>query len=584
MQQGPEQLQASRSLKLSWLLRPLKVDSHREPSDGDQQASGSVRMPSYLSAMTLGQTIADPIEAGVINLQASRALFDFFMLQMNARWEYVLDPYYDTFESIRRRSSLLFATILFCSSKFASYSGGNTSSTPDAFLQTRLCSLARNLVIRTLAEGDRSIETMQALYFLVCWKDADDDVSYLHSGYAFRILHDLDLQEADGSRQLTRRRRTWLALFRQDRQQSLFFMRRASLSQADEEASFLDNPSTWLDTPDTLPSDLIAGCSADVRRIQFKLRGLVQKASSTMLGCLLDLLDGELNAWKSKWDHYLDRWSRMQRPEPTINPGLLHPGVPHVNTLIGLWEHSVRLNVASAILRHALLASVTFSVGTSHQIANALPDLDLQTLQQPLPPDLPGLRSSVEGAFGTLRYLTSFSTEELRCAPDAVLLLAPNAALFLCLLLCLPANGILALAFQETAVGLIRRIAQHVSQCVRSPNDTIALHSAYLNSLVELLDTPNPPQLIEPPSQHLALHMSPLPVGTQELDLDDPTLQAAQVLADGIGTQSYTMPPSEGIYSHGADPEQNLHIQGLANLLDGDLFWEMPAATADING
>ena len=97
---------------------------------------------------------------------------------------------------------------------------------------------------------------------------------------------------------------------------------------------------------------------------------------------------------------------------------LLHPGRYHLTVLIGLWEHSVRLNVASAILRQALMASVTSSLDPDHQNANAPLDFDITTIQQALSPNLRGLSSSVEGAFGTLRHLVNFPTDDLRRAPD----------------------------------------------------------------------------------------------------------------------------------------------------------------------
>ncbi|PKY05049.1 hypothetical protein P168DRAFT_310501 [Aspergillus campestris IBT 28561] len=578
--QSAEQPQATPvSLKLSWLLRPLYTGALREDGE-DRRLPGWVKMPTYLSSMTLGQTITDPVEGGMVNSQASRTLFDHFMVQMNAKWEYILDPHVDSHDNVQRRSSLLFTSILFCSSKFANYVDGHLVAGTDPYLQGRLCSLARNLVIRNLAQGDRSIETMQALYLLVCWKDPDDDVSYLHSGYAFGVLRDVDLESGDGdARQVARRRRTWLALFRQDRQQSLFFVRRAPLSHGDEAVSFLADPETWLKMPYALPCDFLACCSADSRRIQSRLRTLVQKASPAMLPCLLDLMDAELSTWRSKWKNHLQRrdgWHGDNARPMDLQLG--HPGADHVATLVDLWEHSIRLNVASAILRQALLASVTSSLHTSHrQPATSAVDLDLSTIQQGLSPNLPGLSSSVTGAFETLRNLINFPPDDLRRAPDAVLLLAPNAALFLCLLLCLPPTGILGPAFQKTAVSLIRDTAQHIQQCVRCPQDTVTLHAAYLDSLVELLD----PSAAQHAAEQQDPRLQPTCDPSQLQHVDDSTLQAAQVLADGIGGHDYSVPQTDPLLRFSADPSQTLHMQGLANLLDGDLFWDLLPGAED---
>lgn len=55
-----QQQRTSLSLKFSWLLRPLPVGTHQESGDDDRRPAGSVKMPSCLSSMALGQTITDP--------------------------------------------------------------------------------------------------------------------------------------------------------------------------------------------------------------------------------------------------------------------------------------------------------------------------------------------------------------------------------------------------------------------------------------------------------------------------------------------------------------------------------------------
>ncbi|EEU48329.1 uncharacterized protein NECHADRAFT_75789 [Fusarium vanettenii 77-13-4] len=581
------------SLKLSWLLRPLRASDRSHAGEDIRQSTPWVKMPSYLASLTLGQIITDPIEGGILTRPASVALFQHFMLEMNAKWEYILDPYLDTHDDIRRRSRLLFVTVLFCSSKFANYINGNLISTPDPFLQSRLCSVARNLAIRVFAEGDRSIETMQAFYLLVCWKDADDDVSYCHSGYAFRILHDLDLDQSDGDgdrRQVARSRRTWLALFRQDKQQSLFFMRRATLSLDGEDPPFVGYLNTWLKMPYALPQDFIACCSADLRHIQSKLRTMVRKAPSIMLPCLLELMDSELNRWKSTWENHIEGGARLHPDDLSLDRRLLHPGKGHIKTLMGLWENSVQLNVASAILRQALVASVTSPLHANGQSPPSTFRVDLPgipAIEEVLSPDIPGLISSVEGGFGTLRHLLAFPIEDLRRAPDSTLLLGPNTALFLCLLLCLPCNGVLGPAFQKTAIGLIQDIARHVGQAVQSPQDTLSLHSAYLDSLVNLLG-PATPQW--PPNSHERMrHLSTLDLSQSHMDandlrFDETALEAAQVLAGGMGGLNCNVDDNNAMFSLTSEPEQMLYMQSLANLLDTSFFSATEPTSVDVNG
>ncbi|CAI7577599.1 unnamed protein product [Penicillium bialowiezense] len=573
------------SLKLIRILKPLKSNINADRVEDDWQPAGSVKMPSYISSMTLGHTILDPIKSGILSSQLSEQLFEFFMIQMNAKWEYLLDPYVDTHSSVQIRSPLLFAAILYCSSKFANFTERKLISNPDLFLQTRLCSLARNLAIKSIAEGNRSIETMQALYLLVCWKDADDDVSYLHSGYAFRILHDLDSEPGDNeSREFAIRKRTWLALFRQDRQQSLFFMRRASLSPGEEDIT--GNLSFWITMPFALPSDIAACCSADLRCLQSKLRHMVQKASPDILPCLLELMETDLRSWKSKWLHHLEEQKHIRTHDHSIiNPALLSPGGKHFTTLLHVWDHSVRLNVASAILRQSLMASVSCSMEDLSPTSPVDIDLRSSRTQQILSQDLPGLTCSVEGAFGTLRHLMEFPPSDLRIAPDALLLLAPNTALFLCLLLCLPGNGILGQAFQKATIDLIQDITRHIRISVQSPQDTVTLHLAYLESLVDLLGLSEPQNASQQPGNKPRPDFGPggLAMEATGSTCVNTSLQASQHPIDGVYSDTFDMAQSETIPTLAGDYNQTLHLQSLANLLDGQLFWEMPSGNMNAN-
>ncbi|KAF4831903.1 Protein priB [Colletotrichum tropicale] len=542
-------------------------------------------MPTYSASMSLGHTITDPIENGILSEAASIALFEHFMIEMNAKWEYVLDPHFDTHNNVRRRSPLLFATVLFCSSKFANYQDGELSLKTDPFLQSRLCSLARNLAVRTFAEGDRSIETMQAFYLLVCWKDADDDISYLHSGYAFQILHDLDLEQSNGNAQQTaRRRRAWLALFRQDKQQSMFFMRRASLNIGDEEDSpRLFDLQTWLKMPHSLPLDFVACCSADLRRIQSKIRVMIPKASSTMLPCLSDLLDSELNRWKLTWQPHFDGKGRLhQNDDLSLDQRMLYSGQDHLSALVGVWEHSVRLNISSSILKQALMASVNKDSRASELPSAPASSLGFPAMGEELSTDTPGLASSVHGALGTLRQLLKFPTDDLRRAPDALTLLAPNTALFLCLLLCLPCDGILGPSFQRTAVSLIKDITRHVKDMGQSPQDMVNLHAAYLESLANLLQ-PMTPQRSPTLQGHMRSGIQHLGLDGDQMLLEETELQAAQVLAGGMDAFHHSADINNALLGFTSEPEQVLHMQSFANLMDTSFFWDAPPMTTEKN-
>ncbi|KAF2163464.1 hypothetical protein M409DRAFT_68410 [Zasmidium cellare ATCC 36951] len=590
------------SLKLSSILRPLETSIPRQDPSSDQ----AVCMPSYVSSMTLGHTILDPIAGGILTLAISKALYAFFLLDMNAKWEYILDPSTDSHDSVRKRSSLLFTTILFCASKFAQVRHNHVVNTPDVFLQSRLCSLSRNLAIRAMAEGSRAIETMQAFYLLACWKEPEDDISYLHCGYAFRVLQDLDLQgKGTDESYLARRRRTWLGLYRQDKQQNLFFVRRASLTSGDEDGvSFVGDWHSWSRMPHAIPLDFMSCCNAELRRLQARLLVLVRKASPQMLSCLGDLLESELARWKLECIAFLEQ-SPGELPSPSsrdgnveLEPGLMDPGTKHFDLLRSLWESSVRLNIASAILRQALGAAVAKSSTGSHSgltkettsastLATSL-SLDTTSMSELLSTDFIGLRGSIEGALGTLRQLLCFPTDDLRRAPDSVVLLGPHAALFLCLLLCLPCKGLLGQSFQQTAIKLVFDIARHFEQAVQSPQDTMALHLAYLESLTSILTPASSGAVSLRARQNIIEEETtgPLtasggagPVNEEPMPMPDQFAaeSAARVLASGFGSIDDGVGVGMEGNNHGmgddfSDFGQQLNIQSLANLLDPGYF------------
>ncbi|KAM6534334.1 hypothetical protein FALCPG4_007262 [Fusarium falciforme] len=367
-------------------------------------------------------------------------------------------------------------------------------------------------------------------------------------------------------------------------------MRRATLNLDGEDPPFVGYLDTWLKTPHALPQDFVACCSADLRHIQSKLRIMVQKAPSIMLPCLLELMDSELNRWKSTWENHFEGEARLHPDDLPLDRRLLHPGKGHIKTLMGLWEHSVRLNVASAILRQALIASVTSPLRANGQSPPSTFRLNLPgipAIEEVLSPDIPGLSSSVEGGFGTLRHLLAFPIEDLRRAPDSTLLLGPHTALFLCLLLCLPCNGVLGPAFQKTAIGLIQDIARHVGQAVQSPQDTVSLHSAYLDSLVNLLG-PGIPQW-QPNSHDRMGNLSTVDLSQSHMDANDlrfdgTALEAAQVLAGGMGALNCNADDNDAMFSLISEPEQMLYLQSLANLLDTSLFSAIEPMSVDVNG
>ncbi|SPO06255.1 uncharacterized protein DNG_08944 [Cephalotrichum gorgonifer] len=94
---------------------------------------------------------------------------------------------------------------------------------------------------------------------------------------------------------------------------------------------------------------------------------MVQRASSTIPPCLQHLMDSELRRWRTIWMRHLNAEpeSRAEN-DAAIDRRLLHLDKSHLDSLMGLWEHSIRLIVASVLLRQALMASVGPSLRSSN--------------------------------------------------------------------------------------------------------------------------------------------------------------------------------------------------------------------------
>lgn len=296
------------------------------------------------------------------------------------------------------------------------------------------------------------------------------------------------------------------------------------------------------------------------------MRDMVQKSSTHILPCLLDLLDLEIIKWKSTWEDQLEIGERWQNEAQGDCQSILYPGKTHIQNLLGLWESSVKLSVASEILRQSLWESLKTST-----------TLDVHSIGNILTTDIPGLRDSIEGALDTLRYLVSFPPSDLRRSPDSVLLLGPHAALFIILILGLPCNGLIGPSLQHLAVDMVRKTAHHIAASVQSTQDIIRLHSAYLNSLVDLLDSRssscNPPQSLDGPSASVT---APRGLGLEEDSSmpDSETLQAAQMLACGMRTVDSGVGVDENSFPFTAEGMTDLDVQSLANLLEPNGFWD----------
>ncbi|KAJ5235448.1 uncharacterized protein N7469_004616 [Penicillium citrinum] len=71
--------------------------------------------------------------------------------------------------------------------------------------------------------------------------------------------------------------------------------------------------------------------------------------------------------------------------------------------------------------------------------------------------------------------------------------------------------------------------------------------------------------------------------GRDERNFDISAFNVAHDLSNSVPTNSYDPQQNDSILGITNVPFQSLHMQSLANLLDGYLFWDLPAASSEFN-
>ncbi|WRT67540.1 uncharacterized protein IL334_004512 [Kwoniella shivajii] len=115
----------------------------------------------------------DPIICGYIDEKMARSLFHLFMRKI-APNVYIFDESLHTYEYVQRTSSFLFCAIIAIAAKF---------SPEQTTLTLKKCSaLAKDQILRVFADDIKSEETVQALFVLTEYKEADDENAFLLLG------------------------------------------------------------------------------------------------------------------------------------------------------------------------------------------------------------------------------------------------------------------------------------------------------------------------------------------------------------------------------------------------------------------
>ncbi|CAE6509619.1 unnamed protein product [Rhizoctonia solani] len=181
-----------------------------DKSSGQSHADSSMPPPVPL---TLGLSpidrLEDPVQAEFVTEAEVDSLFYSYFAHLNSIIG-LLDPRLHTAPYVRRRSTVLYTTIISVSSKFF---------LPRVHQQCH--ALSQSLIGRALASDMCNIEYIQALSLSTFYKDADDASSWRKVGLAIRMAYELNLhefrtqplptEELEARKQLNRER-TWIQL------------------------------------------------------------------------------------------------------------------------------------------------------------------------------------------------------------------------------------------------------------------------------------------------------------------------------------------------------------------------------------
>ncbi|ODN84239.1 hypothetical protein L202_00234 [Cryptococcus amylolentus CBS 6039] len=157
----------------------------------------------------------DPITCGFVDEANGRELYAFFMQKL-ADKTFVFDVHLHTYEYARHQSGFLFCAILAIAAKFR-------PDMMDPMTRQRCLALAKDHMLRVFSDYEKTEETIQALYIMTEYKEAEDEDGYLLLGIACRIALDLNLVQPRpdyNERQNRSRIRIWLALYAADRRYS----------------------------------------------------------------------------------------------------------------------------------------------------------------------------------------------------------------------------------------------------------------------------------------------------------------------------------------------------------------------------
>ncbi|PWN18026.1 hypothetical protein BCV69DRAFT_285623 [Microstroma glucosiphilum] len=515
--------------------QPKTLASILDPSDNHAAFSGS--------SPTADEQREDPVSVGTISANDAAQLYAYFLSHLNI-WSAMLDVDVQTHDYVQDRSTFLYSVILFAAAKAIPWRdseadswdflrkvrGGMTTqpgqrktdeqgnAIKDAWrmMRDRLHAHAKDEAARSLIDGDRSVEAVQAFFFLATWKDIDDSLTHVQSGFAFRLALDMRLGDscprsllkrpthralpgnASSSHEKAReraiqvhfrkRQRTFLQLFVQDRLQSIYYVSHHTIPVFHP---LIRTAELWKDDPLHTANDSWCCAAVEIRKIQSRWQGILEDDSFARgyrpSEALITSIRRDLEEWQAKWSFWtLPRSSQrgvpgtMTAPERACRSGSMM-----------IWANSLSLHLGCSILRQQSPEDGPMPLGTRsnwdhHSSTNQTRSRSTTPSGGPhlLSAQAPSVRFCIEAARGVLAGVLEIPVDLIRAIPDSLSLEAAHAAKFLTSMVCVCEVATLQDRYLASVMELCQRVRDRFEGGTYTDRDTIALHARFLDRLI----------------------------------------------------------------------------------------------------
>lgn len=515
--------------------QPKTLASILDPSDDHTTSRGS--------SPAADEQREDPVSVGTISQSDALRLYSYFLSHLNI-WSAMLDVDVQTHDYVQDQSTFLYSVILFAAAKAIPWrdseagswdflrkvrSGMTThpkqrktdeqdSVIKDAWrmMRDRLHAHAKDEAARSLIDGDRSVEAVQAFFFLATWKDIDDSLTHVQSGFAFRLALDMRLGDscprsllkrpihralpgnAPSSHEKAReraiqahfrkRQRTFLQLFVQDRLQSIYYVSHHTIPVFHP---LIRTAELWKDDPLHGANDSWCCAAVEIRKIQSRWQGVLEDEAFSRgyrpSEALVTSIRRDMEEWQAKWS----AWTLPRQSTSGVQSTLTSVERACRSGSMLIWTNSLSLHLGCSILRQQSPEDGPMPLGTrSNWDHNASTNQIRSRSATPsggphlLSAQTPCVRFCIEAARGVLAGVLEIPAELIRAIPDSLSLEAAHAAKFLTSMVCVCEVATLQDKYLASVMDLCQRVRDRFEGGAYTDRDTIALHARFLDRLI----------------------------------------------------------------------------------------------------